>query len=349
MGKVRGKMLALCGVLLVLGVLAALLATRGARAVPPLPVASCAESKPRSGLVVRWFGTSTLTISDGESTVMIDGFFSRPGMVRLGLSSLGMPLVRPDPEQLQLASRLLCGQPVDAIFVAHAHHDHALDAAIIGREKDAVIHGSESVLNVVRGQDPQGHAKLVEVGDGSIVPIGKFQVSVLSSSHKDTFFGPDGAITRPLPTPARLRAFRSGPSFAFFVGHPQGNVLIVPSAVMDDQGPALKGLQADVVLLGIGMLGREPDTTKRRYWLSVVRATGATNVHLIHWDDFTRTLDKPLRPFPLDRVDRTVAYLSSIDRNVRVTYLPFAKPVAIVRRPHPLLPVDTGASARANP
>ena len=35
-------------------------------------------------LTVTWAGVTTLLIDDGESAVMTDGFFSRPGLLRSG-------------------------------------------------------------------------------------------------------------------------------------------------------------------------------------------------------------------------------------------------------------------------
>ena len=43
---------------------------------------------PDAPLTVTWAGVTTLLIDDGTSAVMTDGFFSRPGLLEVGLRRL---------------------------------------------------------------------------------------------------------------------------------------------------------------------------------------------------------------------------------------------------------------------
>ncbi|MEU1465254.1 hypothetical protein ABZ467_32190 [Streptomyces sp. NPDC005727] len=61
---------------------------------------------------------------------------------------------------------------------------------------------------------------------------------------------------------------------------------------------ALRGVDADVVYLGVGNLGRRPAGFVRAYWDEVVVTTAARRVVLVHWDDFFLGLHRPLRPMP---------------------------------------------------
>lgn len=47
---------------------------------PTLPSAAEFTAEREQALQLRYFGATTLTISDGTKTVMIDGYFSRPGL-----------------------------------------------------------------------------------------------------------------------------------------------------------------------------------------------------------------------------------------------------------------------------
>ena len=49
-------------------------------------------------LAVTFLGVSTLLVQDGESAVMTDGFFSRPGLLRVGLGR-----VAPSAERIDAA------------------------------------------------------------------------------------------------------------------------------------------------------------------------------------------------------------------------------------------------------
>ncbi len=79
---------------------------------------------------------------------------------------------------------------------------------------------------------------------------------------------------------------------------------------------ALAGQQADVVYLGVGQLGVQPEQYLLDYWTEAVRAVGARRVVLTHWDDFFRPLHMPLRALPYagDDLDVTMRVLSRLAR-----------------------------------
>lgn len=74
---------------------------------------------------------------------------------------------------------------------------------------------------------------------------------------------------------------------------------------------ALSGSRADVVYLGVGQLGVQPERYLLDYWAETVRTVGARRVVLIHWDDFFRPLHKPLRalPYAVDDLDVSMRVL----------------------------------------
>jgi L-ascorbate metabolism protein UlaG (beta-lactamase superfamily) len=80
----------------------------------------------------------------------------------------------------------------------------------------------------------------------------------------------------------------------------QGSAGFVPGA--------LAGQQASVAYLGVGQLGKRPESEIRQYWDETVVAVGARRVVLIHWDDFFRPLDQPLLAvrFLADDLDATM-------------------------------------------
>ena len=58
------------------------------------------------------------------------------------------------------------------------------------------------------------------------------------------------------------------------------------------------GQRAEVVYLGIGQLGLQPEKYLVDYWNETVRMVAARRVVLTHWDDFFRPLHEPLRALP---------------------------------------------------
>ena len=77
--------------------------------------------------------------------------------------------------------------------------------------------------------------------------------------------------------------------------------------------------EADVVYLGVGQLGIQSEDYIRTYWAETVTAVGARRVVLIHWDDFFRGLDQPLRalPFMGDDLDVTMRVFEELATSSR--------------------------------
>ena len=85
-----------------------------------------------------------------------------------------------------------------------------------------------------------------------------------------------------------------GKTWSVLIRHGKRSMLVHPSANVKHD--ALKGGYCDVVYLGVRGLGKRSEEFAEDYWTEVVRATRARRVILIHWDDFFRSLDEPLRP-----------------------------------------------------
>lgn len=253
-------------------------------------------------LDVRFLGTSSLSFSDGTDTILIDGFVTRPGPLALAFSRISSDeaLVR-----RQLAEAGV--NRVSGVFVAHTHFDHALDAPTIARIHGASLYGTDSlaILAADAGYDrPVGR-----LGSGSTVVVGRFRVTPWAMPHSPDGLA-DGAVPGNFRSPAHALAWREGGNHAFMVQHGDCRMLVVPSA--GDPGDLFAEVRTDIIFLGIGRLSRQSDGDVTRYWERTVGATGARLVIPIHWDDFTRSLDRPLVAMPsvLDRVDLSLDALA---------------------------------------
>lgn len=280
------------------------------------------DSAVKPGLRVVYFGTSTLSVTDGANTLLIDGFFSRPSLWRL------LTTVSTEADEVGFALSKV-PTTIDAIFVAHSHHDHAMDAGWVAMKTGAIVHGSESTLNVARGQrTPAAQLRLLEVQKP--LRFGEFRVTAYETPHSPHPTSP-GFITEPVHTPAKLSDYRMAENFSFFIEHPLGRVLIVPSA--NFTLGAFDGLKADVVMLGIGALGKQPEAFAETYWNETVRKTGAKLVLPLHWDDFTLSLRQPLVPMPyfLDNMAASMARVNTLAQRdgVTVRFLPALREVSL--------------------
>lgn len=271
----------------------------------------------RTGLRVTFLGVSTLLFDDGETAIMTDGFFSRPDKKQVLFGK-----VAPDTAVIARSLEQAGVSRLAAVMVAHSHYDHAMDAPEVARRTGAVVVGSPSTAQVARGWG-LSEERIRVVKDGDILRFGRFEVSFIRSRHVPSLVT-GGEISEPLVPPVRAHAYREGVSYSMLIRH-DGRTMLVQASAGFVEG-ALRGRQADVVFLGVGLLGRQSPEYRRAYWNETVAAVGARRVIPIHWDDFSFPLNQPVLPLPppLDDFDATMAFLSRMaaEKNVDLKLVP---------------------------
>lgn len=260
-----------------------------------------------SPLTVTFLGVSTVLVDDGSSALLTDGFFSRPGLRQVLLGRLA-----PDPARIDACLRRADIDRLEAVLPVHTHYDHGLDSAAVADRTDALLVGGESAANIGRGQG-LAEDRIRVVAHGEQLTVGAWTVTALVSEHcpPDRF---PGTIDEPLVPPARTAAYRCGEAWSLLIDHgPTGRSVLVQGSAGFVPG-VLAGQSAEVAYLGVGQLGIQPEEYLRSYWSETVRAVGARRVVLLHWDDFFRPLDQPLRALPYagDDLDVTMRLFSEL-------------------------------------
>jgi L-ascorbate metabolism protein UlaG (beta-lactamase superfamily) len=259
-------------------------------------------------LSAQYFGNASVLISDGETSIMTDGFFTRPSLFTMlvGKMQPNVEIIKQQLEQAKIVN-------LAAVIPVHSHHDHALDSPEVAKQTGAMLVGSESTANIGRGWGLSEQQILVPQL-GKKLQFGRFTVSLIKSQHlpvsssQAELTGIDQKITQPMIFPAPLKAFKEGGSFSIMIEHPLGNVLVHGSAGFASQ--ALQGQQADTVFLGIGGLGTQSTDYQQKYLRQTVDMVAAKRVVAIHWDDFTQGAEQPFRPF--------IKMLSDFDADIKV-------------------------------
>lgn len=253
---------------------------------------------PPADLKVTFYGVSTLMFDDGEARLLIDGFFSRPSVLRLLFTPIGARADRVS-EGLGASETPLLG-----VLVAHAHHDHALDIGEIARQApEAIVLGTPSVARLAEARGVAAQRVRV-AADGEVSQIGPYRVTAFYAPH-----GPSPRLLRwlldhPLKAdlvgPAWFGRYKDNQNLSYLIEHGQNRILIHPSAGVRD----LTDLRPDAVFLGVAQLGGMPDDVAQRYLAGLIGPT-VKHVTPVHWDRFTTPLGKRLRPMPslLDDVD----------------------------------------------
>ncbi len=270
-----------------------------------------------------FLGNTTILFDDGETAILTDGFFTRPSVWKM----LTGPIT-PNREVIAASLHQAGIKRLAAVIVNHSNHDHAMDAPDVARMTGAMLIGSASTANIARGGGlPE--AQIVVARPGEVYRFGKFEVSLRPTAGVPERRLPDGEITAPLIPPASVLDYRGGVIQSVLINHAGRNMLV--NAAAGFAPGALQGVQAEVVFLGIGMLGRQSLAHQEDYWREVVTKTGARRVILIHWDNFTLPLDRPLTAMPrqFDDLDVTMNFLTprgvqdSVDIRLPVAWQPF--------------------------
>lgn len=294
------------------------------------------ESRPGAVTVI-WLGVTTLLFDDGDTQVLIDGFFSRPSVADIVFSTK----VRSDAAQVNLVLDEYQMRRLAAIIPVHSHFDHAMDIGAIANRSSASIIGSETTANIARGAGvPEDQIVIAE--NGIDYHFGEFTVRMVDSSHAPLGWGASvpyaGTIDAPLELPAPVSAWREGKSYSIVIMHPQGTTVIQGSAGF--RPGALDSVVADVVMLGVfGLKNFGRDYTEQ-FWLSLVTSTGAKRVIPIHFDDYTRPFGRiELSPRILDNFVDTAAWLEEIrktwDNDVRLHLPVFGEQLVLYPPPVP--------------
>jgi L-ascorbate metabolism protein UlaG (beta-lactamase superfamily) len=300
---------------------------------PAYPTDDDRQLKSSSGgpLTARFFGVSTILLDDGNTAIMTDGFFSRPGAIRLLFGK-----IKPDPERIAAALKSGGVTKLSAVLTVHSHYDHAMDAPGVAKQWHAVLIGSESTANIARGEDfPLVCIHPIKGDDRQKFVIGGFNVMVFKSLHSIGVPGgaaSEGTINAPLYPPVDYTDYKEGGTYSFLIDNGGFRILIHASSYYIPGMYA--GVEADVVFLGIATLGKKSWQFVTDYWTEVVHNTKAKLVVPIHWDDFTVALDeRPLRPspHPLEDFPRAMEMLRALagKDGVALRFMPLYEPVDI--------------------
>lgn len=288
-------------------------------------------SQPGEAVTATWLGVSTVLFDDGETQILVDGFFTRLGL----LDGILLRRVTSDIATINYALAQFRMNRLAAIVPAHSHFDHVMDVGHLANRTSAVVLGSESTANVVRGADvPVAQYQIL--GDGEIRQFGDFTIKLIASRHvpiasvTDEAFA--GIIEFPLRQPARISQYRTGVAWSVLLSHPRGTTLLGASAGFIPG--KLRDESADVAMLSIAGLADMGADYTRDFWSESVGATGAQRVIVLHHDDYTAPFGE-VRLFPdiADNAVTTSAWLNQLaanpERPVLIELPPFGLPIAL--------------------
>ena len=299
------------------------------------PTPALASAANADAVTVTWLGVTTLLFDDGETQILIDGFFSRPSLAEVVLRRP----VDNDAPQINYVMNEFRMRRLAAIIPVHSHFDHAMDVGAIANRSSASILGSESTAQVARGAGvPEDQITVVKAA--ASFEFGDFRVTLRPIGHAPIGWRGsvpfDGIIEEPLTMPQPISAWRMGGGYTIIIEHPQGTALVQGSSAFKKYG--LQDVAADVVFLGVGQLKSLGRNYAELYWQHTVTTTGSHSVYPIHFDDFTKPFGEVvLPPKIIDNFETTAQWLVEFQRrwdSDTSLFMPeFGKPIAIFSQP----------------
>jgi L-ascorbate metabolism protein UlaG (beta-lactamase superfamily) len=190
-----------------------------ALALISLPALAQAE-----GLTARWLGVAGVSITDGETTLLFDPVFTKPGLSHWVFNRE----FRSNPEKVKAGLEAAGIKTAHAVFASHCHFDHASDIGAISGLTGAVVRGGPSLKRIAL-QDPAEKAKFEEMEDKKEFRVGKFKVIPIKRTHAPILHKL-GLKFLPGEVPEdfnfRFYQYHEGEVWAFRVEHPEGSLLI---------------------------------------------------------------------------------------------------------------------------
>ncbi len=247
-------------------------------------LAGTTSGEKSNSVKITYLGTNGYLIQSGETSVVVDPYFTRVGL----RSTILNAAMTPSRQAIDYATER-AGFPsrVDVWLVTHSHMDHLFDVPTLQKQFGGKVvtsqtgkHLCEAAAPDIRGRD------IYSSESGKEYRFGKAKIHVLEARH-DRIFGQTpypGLITESLGSPpSRPRDWKLGTPLAFLI-EIGGKRIYVESGGMPGHFPSVSNV--DLAIIGVAV----SDSQKR--YADAVRVLNPRYVLPSHQDDFFIPIEK---------------------------------------------------------
>ncbi|MBV9324795.1 MAG: MBL fold metallo-hydrolase [Chloroflexi bacterium] len=263
-----------------------------------------------AGVNLRSFGTNAWEITSGNKTIWMDPWLTRYDSGAFSGRFDGSTPISVDTGVLDTYIT-----NVDIILLGHGHFDHIADVPYVAKKTGAMVIGSETHNNLLRGfgvPDKQ----LVQVSGGENMQFDGFSIEVFRGLHgldgNKQYVFPHTLNTVPA-APTRTDQLYEGGTFVYQLTRDDGFAILLMSTGNFVERE-LSGLHPDVAILG----ATSTYTQTHQYNARLLKALNYPAVILpTHWDNW----EKPLTEPAVGNVDPWVAEVKQLSPNSKVFVL----------------------------
>jgi L-ascorbate metabolism protein UlaG (beta-lactamase superfamily) len=224
----------------------------------------------------RWLGVGGFEWTMDEYTLLLDPFLTRP--------SLWQVLTRRLTPRTEWLERHI--PQANAILISHAHYDHLMDAPYLAQRTGAVIYGSPNTIEIARLHGvPVEQLHIMDLGEE--FHLGPFDLTLIAGQHVPLPGISSGPLPGDLELPLPALAYRMDRCDSSLI-KADGLRWLVWHSIETAGAP-----EADVLVVG-----PEGDPA---YFRALCSRVNPRLLIPIHWENFFRTLEKPLKQLPVRR------------------------------------------------
>ncbi len=249
--------------------------------------------------VFRFTGAGGFYLGDASTAILVDPFFSNPGIWPI----VSLQALQPDATVID--RQLPALDKVRALLVGHAHYDHALDVPYVFSKlpPEARILGSETLNNLIAPVVPAMHRVNVEPamardlqGGSWIFITPRLRVMPIASEHSPhvgNWLVAGGKMHEALQKlPADALDWKAGTTLSYLVdfldegGRVNYRVFAQTSASNPPKGIPPPDVLADGYPVNVAVLCAANFTNVNDYPQTLLAALKPAQVIMVHWEKF---------------------------------------------------------------
>ncbi len=177
-------------------------------------------SRALSAIEMRWLGVASFYISDGESKILIDPAWTRPGI----LHWMGLKEFRSDEKLVDRVLEKVDVKRLDAVLVTHSHFDHIIDAPALAKKTGAVFYTDKNFEKIAKTYDPNLLTNTLEINKA--FQVGKFKITAYQRNHAP-LIGSIDFVPGDVPADFNFNFwdYKAGRTWIYLIEHPEGVIL----------------------------------------------------------------------------------------------------------------------------